>query len=218
MIKSGSYEYRAYRPDGKTRYKIAVGPKVKKSKISIGWTPAKNIPKSCTEMLLIAEDPGFFEHRGIELHAMRIALRENIERKQYKFGASTITQQLVKNLFLWREKSAFRKGIEVIGAVIFDFMVSKNDQLAWYLNVVEFGPNIYGIKHAAQDYFHKSVPELNPRDCLILIGSLTRPKKVHQLVQKNALDIHKYRTTRALLNIYQQRHPNQQHFFEKKLQ
>lgn len=141
------------------------------------WVPSQEIPGSCKAALISAEDNNFEDHYGIDPENIKKALQRNERRGKIRFGASTITQQLVKNLFLSRHKSYLRKAREITGAVLLDIIMSKRDQMAWYFNVVEFGPRIYGIQAAARAYFGKKPKNLNPSECRILVSALPSPVK-----------------------------------------
>lgn len=107
-----------------------------------------------------------------------MAIAKNIINKKYVKGASTITMQLAKNLFLTQTKSLARKLEEVVLAWLMEnyFKISKNRILEIYLNIIEFGEHIYGLSEAAQYYFEKKVPELNITESLVLSYIIPRPK------------------------------------------
>lgn len=108
---------------------------------------------------------------------MRESYEANKSKGELHRGGSTVTQQLVKNAFLSRDKSYLRKLREVAGALLADATLSKEDQLAWYFNIVEFGPRVYGIGPAAQFYFKKEAPDLSARECAELVAVLPSPNK-----------------------------------------
>jgi hypothetical protein len=138
-----------------------------------------------------AEDTLFYEHNGIDTASIEKATRHNLKQSQKSpskasakskkapkvRGASTITQQLVKNLYLSRERSYLRKAREVSGALALELVASKETILAWYLNVIEFGPNVYGLDAAAQHYFGKPGARLRPHECVSLAVILPSPNK-----------------------------------------
>jgi monofunctional biosynthetic peptidoglycan transglycosylase len=98
-------------------------------------------------------------------------------RKQGRIisGASTISQQFIKNAFLNRKKTYIRKVREAMGAILFNILFSKDQQLTWYLNVVEFGPRIYGLQAGANYYFKKDASRLSVKECATLVTFLPRP-------------------------------------------
>jgi len=181
MIKWNYWYYKPYHPDGVSRYYKSIGPAV-----SENWVSLDQVSSSCQNLILFYEDEEFFQHKGFNLRTLRLAYKLNKSENYKKFGGSTITQQLVKNLFLSRKKSYTRKIREIIGAYLLNHMVSKNKQLEWYLNTIEYGPNIYGIKDAANYYFNTQPDKLNNFQCLEIALLLTSPVK-HGENLKNAV-------------------------------
>jgi len=118
--------------------------------------PLSEIPAHLRHAVIAAEDSRFYQHHGIDWEELRIVLRENAEQGRLGRGASTITQQLVKNLFLTDARSVVRKGVEFTLAPLAELILTKNRILELYLNVVEWGPGIYGAQAASQ--FHYGVP------------------------------------------------------------
>jgi monofunctional glycosyltransferase len=139
------------------------------------WVSSKEIPKVCKMAVVVAEDNEFFNHHGIHVPSILASIKDNFKQGKIISGGSTISQQLVKNAFLSRSKNYFRKSREIVGALLLDLFFSKDTQLTWYLNVVEFGPNLYGIKAASKIYFQKNANTLTKRDCAVLATFLTRP-------------------------------------------
>ena len=103
------------------------------------WVRIDSISKNVINALIVAEDGRFFEHCGLDFYEIKDSLKLNLSRKRYARGASTITQQVVKMVFLSQEKNLIRKIREIIGALILEKIVTKNKILEWYLNLVEFG-------------------------------------------------------------------------------
>lgn len=171
VLKLGFVIYRPYEPNGQERYWRVTGT------IFENWTPIQQIPKSCQRALIQQEDQSFYDHYGFDPENIQKALQKNERRGKIRYGASTITQQLVKNLFLSRAKSYLRKAREIAGAVLLDFIMNKDDQVTWYFNVVEFGPRIYGIKDAAKAYFDKKPQNLSSAECNKLVSVLPAPVK-----------------------------------------
>ena len=174
VLHSGLLIYFPYDETGKSRYIKVIGPAAKKL-FGSDWSNTKEIPKICKYAIIQAEDSEFLNHHGIHWSSILSSIKENNRRGKIISGASTLTQQLVKNAFLSRDKNYFRKSREIIGALFLNLIYSKDSQLTWYLNVVEFGPRIYGIDKAAKFYFQKNVSELTRRDCVVLATFLTRP-------------------------------------------
>lgn len=130
----------------------------------------ENIPPRVIEALVAIEDTAFFEHRGINLEAIFRAAIKDIKAMKFVEGASTITQQLVKNALLTRDKKIIRKLKEIVLALKVESELSKEQILERYLNQVYFGHGYYGIKTAALGYFHKSLDELSIKEIAMLVG------------------------------------------------
>lgn len=173
----GVVVYFPYKADGKTRYIRATGPLPAAIGLDKNWTPEDEIPAWCRASVIGAEDGRFLEHNGIDTASIQQAIERNKKKTKRKIGASTVTQQLVKNVFLYRDKTYIRKTREIAGAVLLDAIMSKNRQLTWYLNVVEFGPEIYGIRQASDYYFKKPPKRLTLGECASLVALLRDPVK-----------------------------------------
>lgn len=128
--------------------------------------------------VLTSEDPSFFYHRGFISDAIRESMIENIKAKRFVRGGSTISMQLVKNVFLSREKTISRKLQEMLIVWLIEnqHLVSKERMFEIYLNVIEWGPGVYGIKDAAHFYFNKTPLQLNLAESIFLAGIIPRPK------------------------------------------
>jgi len=129
-----------------------------------------DIPPRVVEALLAIEDTTFFEHKGVNLDAIMRAIIKDIKARKLVEGASTITQQLVKNTLLTREKKIIRKLKEVVFAIKLEMELSKEQILERYFNVIYLGHGYYGIRTAAMGYFHKSLKELSLKEIAILVG------------------------------------------------
>ncbi|HEY5975934.1 MAG TPA: biosynthetic peptidoglycan transglycosylase [Geobacteraceae bacterium] len=143
------------------------------------WTPLAASPRVLQWAVVLAEDGRFYEHGGVDFRAVREALRHDLATRSFARGASTITQQLAKNLFLTREKSLIRKVKEVALAWRLEHALTKGRILELYLNVIELGPLVYGIGHGAHYYFAKPASELTPRECAFLAAMLPGPQKAY---------------------------------------
>ncbi len=130
----------------------------------------KRIPRHIRMGALWTEDQRFFRHQGFVPGLIERAVVMNLEGGRYRYGGSSITQQLVKNLFLSREKTLTRKLEEAILVWLVERNVSKNRILELYLNCIEYGPSIYGIQSAARAYFGKHVEQLSPLEGAFLMG------------------------------------------------
>jgi monofunctional glycosyltransferase len=185
LLYSGILIYFPYKEDGKSRFLRISGPVA--GAFTNNWASQKDIPNSCRAALVASEDARFYEHIGVDFEFLQKSLVENKRTHKTMRGGSTITQQLVKNAFLSRKKSYIRKIREVIGALALNVIMSKDKQIEWYFNIVEFGPNTYGIENAAQRYFKMNAKKLSPAQCVALIAILPSPKKWNQSLEKKRL-------------------------------
>jgi monofunctional biosynthetic peptidoglycan transglycosylase len=142
------------------------------------WTPYSNISLELKKAVVAAEDLSFFSHSGFDTHELKIAARDAVRGKRVR-GASTITQQLAKNLWLTPSRSPLRKIREAILTRQLETHLSKKRILDLYLNVVQFGPAIYGVDTAARRYFGVPAADLNARQAAALAASLPRPSSWH---------------------------------------
>lgn len=149
---------------------LTVGPK------SRYWTPSSRIPAEMKWAVILAEDAGFYTHEGFDVKAIKEAIKYDLEKKSLARGASTITQQAAKNIFLSREKTITRKLKELYLAWRMEQELTKGRILELYLNVVELGPMVYGIGHGSRYYFGKSPSALTPRECAFLAAMLPGPR------------------------------------------
>jgi hypothetical protein len=136
------------------------------------------IPPLLSTIIAYTEDINFYHHCGVDDYFIGYALIENLEQKKFTRGGSTITMQLVRNLFLDHQKTIFRKIEEIFIALLLEniFNVPKKKILELYLNIIEFAPGIYGINEACQFYFLKPPQLLNLQECLVLSYIIPRPK------------------------------------------
>jgi len=149
---------------------LTIGPKNR------NWAPTGSIPSEMKWAVILAEDANFYRHEGIDVKAIKNAIRYDLEKKTFARGASTITQQTAKNLFLSREKTITRKVKELYLALRMEQELTKGRIVELYLNVVELGPMVYGIGHGSRYYFNKPVSALTPRECAFLASMLPGPR------------------------------------------
>jgi len=140
------------------------------------WAELQHIAPALRLAVIASEDQKFFTHHGFDLVSINDAL-EDRERGRRTRGASTITQQVAKNLFLWPGQSWIRKGIEAYFTVLIEAFWPKQRTLEIYLNVAEFGRGIYGADAAAHAYFKKSPALLNEYQAALLAAALPSPKR-----------------------------------------
>lgn len=143
------------------------------------FTPLPSVSQYVINGVLTNEDPSFYNHKGFVDEAFRMSIIKNIKTKKFSRGASTISMQLVKNVFLNREKTLSRKLEEIllVYALENQRVVSKQRMLEVYFNVIEWGPNVYGIGEAARFYFQKAPSELTLNESLFLASIVPSPKK-----------------------------------------
>jgi len=151
-------------------HRFVVGPKNPR------WTPYGALPAAMRKAVIASEDANFYTHEGVDYEAIGEAIKADLRKGKFVRGGSTITQQVAKNLFLTRERTLIRKVKELILARRLDDALSKSRILELYLNVVEFGPMVYGIGHAAGYYFGKPPSALTVRECAFLASMLPGPK------------------------------------------
>jgi monofunctional biosynthetic peptidoglycan transglycosylase len=138
------------------------------------YAPLRTIAPTALAAVIASEDASFCDNDGVDWGALHEVLSGAGERGPSR-GASTITMQTAKNLFLWPGRSTIRKGIEIGMALVLGEAWSKARTLEIYLNIAEWGDGIYGIEAAAERYFHKSASELNPREAALLATALPNP-------------------------------------------
>lgn len=160
------YEY------GKPMRDILIGPS------NPNFTPLADISFNFRNALLTSEDPSFFRHHGFVEESFRKSIAVNFKEKRFKRGGSTISMQLVKNIFLSRNKTVSRKAEEILIVWMIENnrLISKERMLEVYFNVIEMGPNVYGIGEAAQHYFGKHPSELTVGEGIFLASIVPRPK------------------------------------------
>lgn len=147
------------------------------------WVPASRISPHLEEAAIVGEDLEFFSHDGISTHEIEQAMRRAIEEREVPRGASTITQQLAKNLWLSPSRNPLRKGREVVLTKQLEKHLTKSRILELYLNVVEFGPGVYGAEAAARHYFGRPASALSRREAAMLAAALPRPSQWHPGVE-----------------------------------
>ncbi|MCG5055712.1 MAG: transglycosylase domain-containing protein [Myxococcales bacterium] len=153
-----------------------------------GFTPLQSIPPHVRAAFLTAEDAGFFLHHGFEPEHMRRALVHNLERGRLARGASTITQQVAKNLFLSHERTLARKLAEAVLTWRLDALVPKPRMLELYLNLVELGPGIHGVGEAARVYFGKAPEALTPLEAAHLASLPPNPRGFARRFRDGSVD------------------------------
>jgi len=140
------------------------------------WKPLKKIAPHLHLAVVCAEDQNFLNHRGFDFGAIEKAMEHNKKSKR-KRGASTISQQTAKNLFLWPGRSWLRKGLEVYFTVLIEFIWPKERIMEVYLNIIEFGDGVYGAEAAAQFNFNQPAEKINRSQAALLAAVLPNPRQ-----------------------------------------
>ncbi|MFH5834059.1 monofunctional biosynthetic peptidoglycan transglycosylase [Halalkalibaculum sp. DA384] len=140
------------------------------------WVDWDQISDYAKVAAITSEDQRFPEHNGFDFEAIKKAWQES-QRGDDLRGASTITQQVAKNLYLWQGRSYLRKGIEAYFTGLIELFWSKKRILEIYLNIAEFGPGIFGVEAAARTYFNSSAADLNMPESALLMTALPSPKR-----------------------------------------
>lgn len=139
------------------------------------WVPRERISKHLQRALIAAEDQKFLAHAGFDVKAIEDAVEDRLEGKSTR-GASTLTQQVAKNLFLWPGKSFVRKGLEAYFTVLLELLWSKARILEVHLNVAEFGNGVYGAEEASRLFLGKAAAALTAEEAAALVVVLPSPK------------------------------------------
>jgi len=143
------------------------------------WIRFQEIPDMLKKSIRITEDSGFYKHSGIDLTEFWESVKKNIEEGEFARGGSTITQQLAKNLYLSTEKSIFRKFRELFITYSLEGELSKSRIYHIYLNIIEFGPGVFGVQAGARYYFNKNVQDLTLNEIVRLTAIIPRPLKTN---------------------------------------
>ncbi|MEN6464775.1 MAG: monofunctional biosynthetic peptidoglycan transglycosylase [Syntrophaceae bacterium] len=149
----------------------------KKKKIQQRWVPLSGISPYLVKAVLISEDDKFWNHEGFDFEAMKAALEKDLKKKKFKYGGSTISQQLAKNLYLTPSRNPVRKIKEAVLTWRLEKALSKRRIIELYLNVAEWGDGIFGIGAAARHYYGKSAAALDPMESAKLASVLPNPRK-----------------------------------------
>ena len=159
------FRERQWRKEGKTR------------EIVKPWVPLSRISSHAQLAVTIAEDDKFWTHEGFDMEGIRAAAEKNLKQKKLKYGGSTISQQLAKNLYLTPDKNILRKVKETILTWRIEHTLSKPRILELYLNVAEWGDGVFGIEAASRTYFHRSAASLTAAQAARLAAVLPNPRR-----------------------------------------
>lgn len=170
---TGPFDHDIIDKDGNPQ-EITTGPN------SESWTNIDDISPFMQVAVLTTEDGSFHRHHGFNHNAIRSSLIANLKAHKFVRGASTITMQLAKNLFLSRDKTISRKFEEVLLATYLEDTFTKQELMELYLNLIEFGPDVYGVAQAAEHYFGRAPLDLNLAESLFLATLLPNPIELHK--------------------------------------
>lgn len=148
----------------------------KDMRLTKDWVSISEISKHMPQAVVAAEDQKFLDHWGFDREAMEKAWEGNKKGKRIK-GASTITQQTAKNVFLWPDRNLVRKGLEAYFTLLVELIWSKERIIEVYLNVIEMGEGIYGIEAASQAYFKKPAAKLSRSEAALIAATLPNPRR-----------------------------------------
>ena len=141
------------------------------------WISMDKISRHMPVAVMASEDQRFLLHHGFDYDAIQKAAKRNMKGGKNKLGASTITQQTAKNVFLWQGRSWVRKGLEAYFTVLIELIWSKQRIMEVYLNSIEMGDGIYGVDAVAEYHFGKTAAELSRSDCALIAATLPNPRR-----------------------------------------
>ncbi len=141
------------------------------------WISLEKMPKDIVKAVIASEDAHFLSHNGFDFKAIKQAIEHNKKNNKTKRGASTISQQTAKNVFLWPSRSWLRKGLEAYFTVLIEFFWDKQRIIEVYLNSIEMGNGIFGIAAVADKHFDKEPEKLTKRQCALIAATLPNPIK-----------------------------------------
>lgn len=169
---SSSFVHQVYEND-RLSTQFLVGPE------NPNWVPFDGVAPELRHAILTCEDPSFFHHRGFLMDAIRESMIQNLKEKRFARGGSTISMQLVKNVFLSRKKYLARKLEEILLVWLIEGqrLTPKERMFEVYLNLIEWGPGVYGVRQAADFYFAKNPADLDLSECIYLASIVPKPKK-----------------------------------------
>ncbi|MBR1932109.1 MAG: monofunctional biosynthetic peptidoglycan transglycosylase [Prevotella sp.] len=147
-------------------------------KLSHHWVALSYISPSMPVAVMASEDQRFMQHHGFDFDAIQKAAKRNKEHpEKQKLGASTISQQTAKNVFLWPGRTWVRKGLEAYFTVLIELLWSKKRIMEVYLNSIEMGEGIYGVEAVAQEHFGKPAQMLSREECALIAVTLPNPRR-----------------------------------------
>ncbi len=187
------FPYYPLTKEGRTKEPLTMGPNTD------SWQSYKTIPYVLRRCVMVSEDSTFPFHNGVEVEEMRAAIQQAMESGERARGGSTITQQLVKNLFLTRDRTALRKAQELLLTFHLESALTKEEIFELYMNIIEWGPKIYGIKAAARHYFGRPPGRLTPKEMAYLATIIPNPPLFHAHYEQGYVPGSHVRKMHALL-------------------
>ncbi len=140
------------------------------------WVPIEQISRHMPMAVIASEDNRFMTHHGFDFIELKKVIQENKKRKRPR-GASTISQQTAKNVFLWQGRSYLRKGLEVYFTGLIELLWGKERIMEVYLNSIEMGQGIYGVEAVAQQHFQREASQLTKQQCALIAATLPNPRR-----------------------------------------
>lgn len=190
----GPFEYFPLTADGRKPTARIVGPSTER------WVPYRRIPYLQRRAIIVSEDASFPFHEGVDLVEVQAALQDAMNGEERPRGGSTISQQLVKNLFLSRDRTAQRKALELLLTFHLESWLSKEQIFALYANIIEWGPNVYGLMEASEHYFGKKPWRLSTLQMAYLATLVPSPVPLHAHYERGAVPRRHMRRVYALLD------------------
>lgn len=163
------------------------------------WIALNHIKKSAYSAIVVSEDWAFYDHQGVDYNQLQIAILESLEGKRTR-GASTISQQVVKNVFTNSERTLSRKIKELLGTIVLEKFLTKDKILEIYLNVIQYGEGLYGIEDASRHYFKKSASKLTTKEGAFLAMLLPSPVRYSQSFKEKELTDYARTTINTILD------------------
>jgi len=152
-----------------------------------GWIPYAQLPYVQRRAIQVSEDANFFVHNGVDIEEIQAAIVQSFESGERSRGGSTLTQQLVKNLFLSRDRTAMRKVQELFLTLLVESSLTKEQIFEVYANIIEWGPELYGLNDAARYYFSKEPRRLSYREMVYLASVIPGPLLFHKYYEDGAV-------------------------------
>lgn len=159
------------------RFRLFGDPAARARGLRYAWMPLAEVPRPFIRYLWASEDQRFFVHDGIDFEEIDAALAEAKRTGRKPRGGSTISQQCARSVFLWQGRSWLRKGLEAYYTVLMEALLSKRRILELYVNVIEFGPGVYGVRAAAETFFQRPPAKLSNAQMALLAAVLPNPRE-----------------------------------------